>query len=358
MNTLVMRGALAPALVLCAHAAQAQTIETPSDIVAAGLRADAHGPAGTMADHVHEAGTFMIGLNLMREDSRGAEMRGGSRISNAAIAAAGYTTKADAMIMDMAMIHLMWAPSDRVTLMVVPTWMRMEMTMKGLPVTGSEDAHGEHGDHGHTLAPGKTMKHSVEGWGDTQLGALVSLSRRPALSAHAGLMISAPTGKADRRNADGTFVHYMMQGGSGTWDLLPSLTVHGLAGNFGWGAQANYVFRPEKANASGFRFGDRFGATAWASHAITPRASLSARLAYTWEDRIAGHYNGPHHHSSPPDRQENYGGKRIDAGLGANLMLGERLRLGIEGTAPLWQTVNGIQTPRRFEASANLAVIL
>jgi len=361
MNTLFLRGALAPALLLCAQAAPAHAndmADPAGPIIAAGLRADAHGPAGTMADHLHDAGTLMIGLNLMREDWRGHELRGASRIPDADIAAAGYTSKSDAMTMDMAMIHVMWAPSDRVTLMAVPTWMRMEMTMKGLPGASGTGAHGGHGGHGgHGLDPGETMKHSVEGWGDTQFGALVSLSRRPALSAHAGLMVSAPTGKVDRRNADGRFVHYMMQGGSGTWDLLPSLTVHGLAGDFGWGAQASYVFRAEKANASGFRVGDRFAATAWASHAVTPRASVSARLAYSWEGRIMGHYNAAHNHSSPPDRQPNYGGKRIDAGLGGNLVLGDRLRLGIEGTAPLWQRVNGIQTPRRFGASANIAVM-
>ena len=41
----------------------------------------------------------------------------------------------------------------------------------------------------------------------------------------------------------------------GTWDLNPSLTLRGQAEGFSWGVQAGYLFRAEKANAAGFRFG-------------------------------------------------------------------------------------------------------
>lgn len=198
------------------------------------------------------------------------------------------------------------------------------------------------------------MSHSVQGIGDTQFGALVSLSRRPALSAHAGLMVSAPTGSVTRRSASGSYLHYMMQGGSGTWDLNPSITLRGLAPGFGWGVQASYLFRAEDSNAAGFRFGDRFAATGWASVPVTARLSLSGRAAWSDEGAIAGHYNGPHSHSSPPDRQANYGGKRLDLGGGANVVVGESWRLGMEATVPVYQKVNGIQLPRRW--AGNLSV--
>jgi hypothetical protein len=146
-----------------------------------------------------------------------------------------------------------------------------------------------------------------------------------------------------------------MQPGPGTWDLLPSFTLRGAAPGFGWGTQVSYVFRAQKKNASGFRFGDRLEATAWLSKPITPRASLSARMTYTSEGQVRGHYNAGHNHASPPDRQANYGGERIDGALGANLVIGENLRLGIEGTVPLYQRLNGIQAPRRFATSLSVS---
>lgn len=350
MKTVLSGGALALPLLLCAQSVQAQ--EAPA-IIALGHRADAHGPAGTMGDHVHKSGDLMIGLMWMHEDYRGANRSGTAQISDDQIAAAGYTVKADAMTMDMAMLHVMWAPSDRVTFMLVPSWMRMDMTMKGLPMTMTEGTGTGHA--GHTLAPGQTMSHSVEGLGDTQFGALVALSRRPALSAHAGLMVSAPTGKVTRRNASGSYMHYMMQGGSGTWDLNPSFTLRGVSERFGWGVQAAYLFRAENRNEAGFRFGDRFTATAWASKPLTARFALSGRVAWSDEGAIKGHYNGAHNHASPPDRQANYGGQRLDAGLGANLVVGESWRLGAEATLPVWQKVNGIQSPRRFGANVSVS---
>lgn len=350
MKTHYLRSALALPLAVTAMPLLADQ-PTEAEIVASGFRPDAHGPAGTMADHVHKRGDLMVGLMWMHEDYGGANRSGTAPIDDAAIAAAGYAAKADAMTMDMAMLHVMYAPSDRVTLMLVPSWMRMGMTMNGLP-GGAASSHG-----GHSLMPGETMSHTVSGLGDTQFGALVALSRRPQLSVHAGLMVSAPTGNDTRKNADGSYVHYMMQGGSGTWDLNPSFTLHGTAASFGWGAQVSYLFRAQKKNDAGFRFGDRFGATAWLSKPIGDKLSLSARLAWSSEQALSGHYNGAHSHAAPPDRQANYGGQRLEGSLGFNALLGQRLRIGGEVSTPLYQKVNGIQLPKRWGANVTTAVM-
>jgi hypothetical protein len=191
--------------------------------------------------------------------------------------------------------------------------------------------------------------------GDTQVAALATLADSPALVAHAGLGLSIPTGRSDIKSADGSFVHYGMQLGSGTWDLIPSLTVRGYAPGFGWGAQASYTARTGAANASGFKFGDLVTATAWLSKPVSDKVTLSARLAWTDEGAIKGHYNGRHSHSAPPDRQANYGGQRLDAGIGFNAKLPEGLRLGVEALLPLHQSLNGIQPPRSFGTAVNLS---
>lgn len=348
------RGAFALPLLLAAVSAPAFADETEDQIVAVGQRADEHGPAGIMGEHVHKGGEFMLGLVWMHDEYGGTNQSGTHDVSDHHIAMAGYTARTKSMSMDMAMLHLMWAPNDRVTFTLMPMWMRMDMTMLGVGEHG-DDAMEMPGHDQHGPMPGETMSHSVSGLGDTELGALVALSRRPALSAHAGLAVSIPTGSVSRKGHSGAFVHYGMQPGSGTWDLIPSFTLTGGNDSLRWGAQARYKFRAENRNESGFRFGDRFDANVWLAKPLSPAAAVTTRLIYTDEGRIEGHYNGPHNHASPPDRQENYGGQVLQAGLGANVVVGGNLRLGAEATLPLYQDLNGIQAPKKFGVSLNLS---
>ncbi|MEY2943478.1 MAG: hypothetical protein RLY97_1492 [Pseudomonadota bacterium] len=350
MTKLMIRSAAALSLLLSATPALADDAPAlyRADAHAPTLyRADAHAPAGVMTDHTHKAGDVMIGLSWMHENYGGTNHSGSHEISDAAVIAAGFTTRADQMSMDMAMLHIMYAPSNRVTLMLMPSWSRMQMTMLGIaPSTGTGH---------HALAVGERDSEVVSGIGDTKIGALIALSRNPAFSVHYGMMISIPTGSVSKRDEDGNFVHYGMQPGSGTWDVLPSLTLRGSKGDFGWGVQGEFVFRAENRNTSGYRLGNRLNLTGWVSQTVGKRASLSARLAYSDEGKVEGHYNAGHNHGSPPDRQANYGGQRVDAGLGGNLVIFDGLRLGIEATLPLWQKFNGIQPPKHLGTNISLS---
>lgn len=352
--------ALALPLLLCAMPATAQSNDETRDntIVSIGQRPDEHGPAGLMGDHVHDKGVLMVGLEWMHSDYGGVNQSGTEPVSDAVIAAAGYSARTQSMRMDMAMLHIMYAPNDTVTFTLMPMWMRMEMSMVGVgaPMDGGmmPDSGGMHGGH-HMPMPGQTMTHSTEGFGDTEVGALVALSRRPALSAIVGLALSMPTGQVDRKNPDGTFVHYGMQSGSGTWDVIPSFTLKGTQNPFSWGVQGKYRFRTENENDSGFRFGDIFTANAWVAVPLSRWVSVSGRVGYSGEGRVKGHYNATHNHAAPPDRPANYGGQLIDAGLGVNTAFGKYWRLGAEANMPLYQDLNGIQAPKRWGVNASLS---
>lgn len=345
--------ALSCAALCVASPAYAQTtIENDDSLIVEASRPDGHGPAGMMGEHTHEKGGLMIGLSFMHEDYRGSNMRGDTKVSDDGIAALGYGARTQSMTMDMAMLHIMYAPSDRLTLMVMPMWQRMDMTMVGTGATAMS------GHTGHAmLAKGETMSHATEGFGDTQVSALVTLSKSKTHQIHAGLGVSIPTGSVSRKNDSGNFVHYGMQSGSGTWDLLPQITYRGWKGAFGWGGQANYVFRAEDENKSGFRFGDRFAASGWGSYAVSRQISLSGRLAFQTEGKVEGHYNGAHGHNSPPDRQANYGGERIEAGLGVNSLVAGRYRINAEAVLPIYQNLNGIQAPKRFGVNLGVATM-
>ena len=219
---------------------------------------------------------------------------------------------------------------------------------------------GMSGHSGHMMLDyGQTHTHQTEGFGDTFVSASYRLARNAKFGAHATLGVWAPTGSDDLTNPDGTLVHYGMQPGGGTWDLEPSVTVHGREGAFGWGAQAAYRWKLEKENDRGFRFGDTFRATGWASYQLASDLGTTLRLEYKTQGPVEGHYNAAHNHASPPDRQANYGGQTISAGVGVNWLLPvggmNPPQIGAEFSLPLMQDLNGIQLPQDWKLAVNLS---
>jgi hypothetical protein len=71
---------------------------------------------------------------------------------------------------------------------------------------------------------------------------------------------------------------YGMQLGTGTYNLLPSLTYLGSAGHLGWGAQMKARIALEDENDEGYRWGNLYEATAWLSYKLTDGLSGTARL--------------------------------------------------------------------------------
>lgn len=351
MRTLLSGGALA--LLAVAAPAQAQdesVITVQSPLI--------HPAAGLMNEHMHEGGELMIGLRFERTRHSGTNLSGDEEIADPVIVAAGYSARTEAMTMDMVMLDLMYAPTGNLTLMVMPHYMWHRMEMRGIdPAAGAGGGHGGHGA-GHVIPFGEVHSHSVEGFGDTLVSASYRLARGK-VGAHATLGVWLPTGASGRKDADGRFVHYGMQPGSGTWDLEPSLTVTGRAGALGWGAQAAYRWRSEEHNGSGFAFGNKARATGWASYLLTGDLGATARLEYVHEGKVLGHYNGPHNHAAPPDRQENYGGDTVSAGFGLNWLLpggaARRPQLGAELAVPLYQNLGGIQAPQDWRFSMSLS---
>jgi hypothetical protein len=325
-----------------------------------------------MVDHMHKAGEVMIGYRYMYMRGAGDTLHGTGAVSdheimhNACLLPGQTNTteghnhcsmKATEMTMKMHMLDIMYAPTDWMTLMVMPQWMTMDMQMAELAHDTSDTDH--MGGHAH----------DTDGLGDTIFGALIKLSDGPGHHLHTGLMFSAPTGSVSEtgpchgHHGDSSgdehdtvestcFTHYHMQLGSGTWDFLPSLTYTGRDGLWSWGAQASGVIRMEDKNESGFSFGNIFQTTAWGSYRVTNWLSASVRLLYTRQSIIEGHYESPpgHNHSSPPDLQPNYGGRFLDVGFGVNTVVPsgplKGHRFAVEWLEPVYDDVNGYQLER------------
>jgi hypothetical protein len=299
-----------------------------------------------LAHMLDEPGDWMFGLRYGFSRQHGDVLRGTRSAGDAEIAANGCegipcTVKPETMTMQMIMVDVSYAPTSWLNLMLMPSFVAMEMELRTLE--GAEPD--EHGTH----------DHQTGGVGDTGMFALLRLFSAPGQELHAGLGFSAPTGSVsekDRRShqEDRGYTHYGMQLGSGTWDFLPSLSYTGSWRRLSFGGQLSGTLRLEDENDSGYALGDVFQATGWTGFALTRWLTASARGLYTWQGGIRHQFDRRHSEIGPMDFPANYGGQYVDLGLGLSAaassgpLAGQRI--AVEWLQPLRDDVDGYQLER------------
>ncbi|GAB6140755.1 hypothetical protein JCM14076_14840 [Methylosoma difficile] len=326
----------------------------------------AHAPAGVMFDHVlPNAGDFMVGYRYMYSSQSGNILHHENEASDQAILNRGCRGNAcyvapSEMTMHMHMFDLMYAPTDWLTLMLMPQLMDMGMSIRGLdgtttPTDANVQAAVMHSQH----------HHATGGIGDTGMYALFKLFNYGNHHLIASLGLSAPTGDVGiklRRThgVDIGYYHYGMQLGSGTWDFKPSLTYTGQWESLSWGAQLSGTKRIDDKNESGFAFGDIFQATAWSSYALNPWLSASVRSVYTDQNKNKYRYNNTYYPIGPMDYSSSYGGRFVDVGFGVSVTIPQGdlqgNRFSVEWLEPVVDDVNGYQLPRDGTLAANWSV--
>ena len=87
-----------------------------------------------MFDHMHKAGEVMVGFRYAGSFAGGDMLHGTHAVNDQNVIDNGCTPhpcamKPSDMTMNMYMLDIMYAPTDWLTLMVMPMWMSHEMTM-------------------------------------------------------------------------------------------------------------------------------------------------------------------------------------------------------------------------------------
>ena len=271
------------------------------------------------------------------------------------------------MSMDMHMLEFMYAPTDWLTLMLMPQFVDMTMKMERLrdpkfdslannnignptnPVTGQPVNIAAHISH-HLQNEMQTG-----GLSDVGMFGLFKLFDNGMHHVHVTAGFSAPVGTVDERlsrnhQIDGGYADYGMQLGSGTWDFKPSMTYTGHVDEWSWGTQSYGTVRMQNKNQSGYALGDLFQTTAWGSYNLTNWMFASIRGLYTLQGGLQGQFDGQINQFSPTDYATNYGGKFYDVGFGlsaavpAGIMVGNRV--SVEWLQPVKDNVNGYQLER------------
>lgn len=319
---------------------------------------DAHAPISVMGEHTHKKGEWMLSYRSMQMVMDG--MRHDNRnLSSSEVfsAGSGYLVAPENMTMQMQMLGGMYAIGEKLTLMLMTGYLNQKMDhrinpMANMLITAND------GD--------TTFTTQTKGIGDTKLSALYKYYDENGEQRHVGLGLSLPTGSIEEKDhlpvMGSGRVHSVlpapMQLGSGTYDLMPSATFLRKFKDWSCGLQAAGVIRLEEHNHRGYRLGHQFVLTGWAGYPLADWISLEGGLKYLHAGRLRGNQEdinrGPMMGSDTVTTaySENYGGERIDAILGFNVLSTngdlKGHRLAVDLHLPLWQKLNGYQLKNRY----------
>lgn len=317
-------------ILLCSNIAVAQENQWSS------ARPDGHAPISVMGDHYHKKGEFMFSYRYMPMWMDG-NLQSTDDISNEDIYQ-NFMVAPQKMQMNMHMLGVMYAPSNRITLMVMGNYISNSMDLR----TGM----------------GVDFTTESGGFGDISLSSLIKIMNKNRQSLHGNVGISIPVGNIDQRDAtpmmNDAQLAYPMQLGSGTWDPTLGLTYLGQSDKFSWGAQSMYKFRLGE-NSENYSFGNRFDIVGWGAIKASDYFSFSASLSYFDTQKIDGVDADLNPMMMPLFNTANSGRSQLDVSLGTNFLIPKgslkNLRLAAEVKIPTYQKVNGIQMKNTLMAT-------
>ena len=292
----------------------------------------AYAPSGIMGDHMHPRGGLMISIRSMNMTMSG--NRGGNEKISDELIYNNFMIAPQEMSMEMYMLSVMYAPSDKITLMMMQNLLKKDMDLKARMMM----------PNGMTML--RDFATSSTGLGDLKLGFLYGLVNSEKTTFHLNTGLSLPVGdirnRANTPMADNIKLPYTMQLGSGTFDITLGGTLKGTGNKFSWGVQQLNTLRTGK-NSESYRLGNLYQLHSWLGYGVTNAVSASLRLSASTEDTIKGADPELNPMMVTTADTNNYGGDLIRGAAGANFLLANnQLVLGLEVGIPLYQNYNGI----------------
>lgn len=310
-------------------------------------RPDAYAPAGMMGDHLHPRGGFMLTLRSMHMLMHG-NRDGSVEITDEMIYDEFMVAPQD-MMMQMYMLGVMYAPSNKVTLMLMQNFVRKEMDLTARMMGGG-------------IPVFRNFSTSSGGLGDLKLSMLYGLYAQEKSSLHLNTGLSIPVGNIGNRDAipmiPDAKLPYAMQLGTGTFDINIGVTLKGKFDKASWGVQPLSTFRTGM-NDEGYRFGNLYELHTWIGYLISNKLSSSFRLSGSIEDGIKGSDPELNPMMVTTADAANYGGEVLLGTFGLNVLLAEnKIVLGGEIGTPLYQNYRGIFMNQDLSVNASIKYTL
>lgn len=307
-------------------------------------RPDGHAPIGVMGDHRHEAGEVMLSYRFMYMDMEGSLIGTDDVADEAIVGPDGYMVTPTRMPMSMHMLGVMWAPSDRVTLMGMFPYLHSSMD--------------------HLTRNGGGFTTASSGFGDVTVQAMLGLAEWGRQTMHATVGLRMPTGSIERMAEtpmsapNEVILPYPMQTGSGSWALPFALTYLGQVESWSWGGQANAsVFLND--NARDYKLGNLYNGTFWGARRLGEHFSVSVRGLLRRNENISGADPALNPMMVPTADPELRAGTYFDGALGVNYSLpsAKGLRFAVEGLLPLYQNLDGPQLKTNWTIVAGIQLV-
>lgn len=280
-------------------------------------------PSTLLGAHLVGEGQSMLSYRFMRMDMDG-NRDGTDRLSPAEVRSRGFMVVPTEMTMDMHMLMGMYGLNDHVTLMVMGSYISIEMDhVAGMPLGSG------------------AFTTEADGPGDVTAGALWQIWKSGGESVHVNGLVGLPAGSIDEKDDPPGQLPYPMQLGSGTVDLKPGITYTRHLDDWSYGGQVLATIRLDE-NDRDYTLGDRYKVTGWLARDVSRRVAVTARLdAETWGD-IDGSDSDLNPNMVPTADPDLRGGTRVDFGIGLNAMVGGAT-IGLDLAVPVHQDLDGPQ---------------
>lgn len=308
---------------------------------------DAYAPIGIMGDHLHPKGGLMISLRYMNMAMDG-NYEGSNKITDELVYDR-FMVAPQEMTMQMYMLGLMYAPSGKLTLILMQNIVSKDMDltarmmMNGMPML-------------------RDFSTSSKGLGDFKAGVLYGFVAREKIALHANVGFNIPIGNIKNRDATpmnpDAKLPYAMQLGTGTYDITLGGTLKGNLGDVSWGVQQLNTFRTGE-NSQEYRFGNLHELHSWLAYGFSNTLSTSIRISGSSEGNINGIDSELNTMMVTTADPTNYGGELLRGALGVNVLFAKsKLVLSVEIGTPLYQNYNGITMNEKLTVNSGLKYIL
>lgn len=300
------------------------------------FRPDSHAPIGIMGDHLHHRGSLMISLRYMNMQMAGTKA-GIQKIEDVQIFNS-YKVAPQTMAMDMYMLGLMYAPSNKLTLMLMQNIIRKDMSLTSRMLMNETEVL-------------NNFSTNSTGLGDMNIYLLYGLLNKSEASLHLNAGMGIPLGNIKQHSDTPMQVKaklpYSMQLGTGTLDFSAGATYKETYSDVSWGSQFIATFRTGK-NSEGYRFGNLYQLSTWGAYRLSKEISLSGRILGAIEEKIQGKDAELDSMMVPTAYTRNYGSKKVKTFGGINIAFPATsslrdLRLGAEIGSPIYEDYKGIQ---------------
>lgn len=302
-------------------------------------RPDGHAPISVMRDHCHSKGGLMFSYRFMNMNMDGV-LNGSAAISDELIFSK-YMVSPQTMNMNMHMFGVMYAPTDRLTIMAMGNYLDKSMNLRS--------------------KMDMSFSTNSSGFGDLSLFGMIRILNSHRQSLHVNIGASIPTGSLNMRDntplMENSLLGYPMQNGSGTIDPRLELVYLGQNDLLSWGVKNEFLARLYD-NSENYRLGNNYNLIAWGAIKATDFISFSLGSSYSVISQIKGDNEEYNPMMIPLNASINSGGYKLTVNGGFNIYIPKgafkNLRLGIEIKYPAIQYVNGYQMNQKLSLIAGI----